>query len=80
MQNSIRSINAVKDESGQYRSVRIVFGPHYFVELARGDQGGVSFSLGATHHGFRADASEVDGELERFINEIREAHPGNRVD
>jgi len=60
--------------------VRVVFGPHYFVELHREINGGVSFVLGATHHGFRADASEIDGELEKIIYEIREAHPHNIVD
>ena len=35
---------------------------------------------GATHHGFKADASEVGGELENFINEIRRAHSKNSVD
>ena len=39
-----------------------------------------SFVLVATHHGFRADASEVDGELERIIEEIRHAHPDAEVD
>jgi hypothetical protein len=36
--------------------------------------------LGATHHGFKADASEVDGDLERLINEVREEHPEMAVD
>jgi hypothetical protein len=40
----------------------------------------VRFVLGATHHGFIADASEVDGELERVVNEIRRAHPDLTVD
>lgn len=42
--------------------------------------GAVTFRMGATHHGFKADASEVGGELEGFINEIRCAHPANSVD
>jgi len=40
----------------------------------------VSFVLVATHHGFKADASEVDGELERIIEEVRRAHPETTVD
>ena len=79
----IKGINAVeieKDAEGNYTHVRLVFGPHYFVELHRGARGAVTFVLGATHHGFKADASEVGGELEEFIGEIRQAHPKNLVD
>ena len=42
--------------------------------------GKVDFILGATHHGFKADASEVMGELEQIINEIRLSHPDATVD
>jgi hypothetical protein len=77
MANGIRAVEAHKDSEGNYNRVRLVFGPHYFVELHVEESGGVLFVLGATHHGFRADASEVDGELERIINEVRRAHPQN---
>ncbi|MDP9373455.1 MAG: hypothetical protein M3Q65_13595 [Chloroflexota bacterium] len=63
----------------RYKSVRLVFGSHYLVEIAE-DQGRVRLILGATHHGISADASEVGGELECFINELRVAHPENIVD
>ena len=59
---------------------RIRFGPHYFLEIHREPDGRTTFALGSTHHGFRADASQVGGELDQFINEIRAAHPENRVD
>jgi hypothetical protein len=36
--------------------------------------------MGATHHGFKADASEIGGELEGLISEIRRAHPKSLVD
>ena len=36
--------------------------------------------MGTTHHGFLADASIVDSELEGIINEVREAHPDLTVD
>lgn len=76
---SIREVNVDKDEVEVIRFVRIVFGPHYFVELrSKGD--GVDFVLGATHHGFRADASKVNGELESIINEVRDSHPDLLVD
>jgi hypothetical protein len=34
------------------------------------------FSLGATHHGFKADASQVGKVLEKIIDEAKEKHPG----
>lgn len=65
-----------KDGKGRIKSLRVAFGPHYFVEIAR-ENGKVLFCAGTTHHGFKADASEVDGELERFVEELKTAHPGN---
>ena len=67
MESRIREVKIEQDELGLYQTVQIVFGPHYFVELIQeGDR--VKFCLGATHHGFCADASEVGGELEGIIN------------
>jgi hypothetical protein len=57
-----------------------VFGPYHFVDLHRREDGGVDFVMGTSHHGFLADASTVDSELERIINEVREAHPDLTVD
>lgn len=79
MDNGIRSIETRQDGNGAYESVRVVFGPHYFVEIHRIDDG-ATFVLGATHHGFKADASALDGELKRIIYEVREAHPQNEID
>lgn len=76
----IRTVETRKDAEGLYDRVRLVFGPHYFVELRRERDGKVTFILGATHHGFKADGSEVGGELENFINDIRRAHPNNMID
>ncbi len=55
----IRTIDTKKDAEGDYQHVRLVFGPHYFVELHRESNGKVTFVLGATHHGFKAEASLV---------------------
>ena len=68
------------NEAGANEHVRIVFGPHHFAEVAVEDDGAVTFVLGATHHGFRADASAVNGELEKIIGEVCVAHPQNLVD
>jgi hypothetical protein len=80
MSEGIRSVGIQKNIEGQYSNVRIVFGPHYFVNLRLNEKEEVIFGLGATHHGFKADASEVGGELETFIYEIRDAHPQNKFD
>jgi hypothetical protein len=63
MPNGIREVTTTKNKRGDYESVRLVFGPHYFVQLKLEDLGAVTFVLGATHHGFKADASQVNGEL-----------------
>ena len=55
------------------KSVRVRFGEHHFVEILSED-GNVKFSLGATHHGFSADASEVSGQLETIVDEVKSAH------
>jgi len=80
MLGGIRTIDVERDAEGNPHHVRLVFGPHYFVELQSEDSGSVTFVLGATHHGFKADASEVGGELEALMEEIRRAHPGSVVD
>ena len=69
-----------ENKRGDYESVRLVFGPHYFVQLKLEDFGAVTFVLGATPHGFKADASQVNGELEKIIYEVRGNHAGNLVD
>jgi hypothetical protein len=80
MRDGIREANVQTDTNGVIANVRLVFGPHHFVELQRREDGGVDFVMGTTHHGFRADASVVNSELEGIINEVRQAHPGLTVD
>lgn len=80
MFSGIRTVEADKDGDGSYVRVRVVFGPHHYVELNKDASGSVSFELGATHHGFKADASEVNGELEKIINSVRRDFPGNASD
>lgn len=80
MNEGIRSIEIQNTNLGRCKRVRLVFGPHYFVELIRQKGGKISFVLGATHHGFKVDASEVGGDLEKLINEIRDRHPKTCVD
>ena len=80
MHDGIREADVQTDASGVITNVRLVFGPHHGVELHRREDGGVGFVMGTNHHGFRADASVADSELEGIINEVREAHPDLTVD
>lgn len=80
MLGGIRTVDVERNAEGEYQHVRLVFGPHYFVELHLEEDGAVTFVLGATHHGIKADASEVGGELEGLIGELRETHPALQVD
>lgn len=75
----IRIEKVEKDARGEVTRVRIIFGPHHFVEIdAAGDK--TSFAVGYTHHGFRADASDVSSVLEGIVEEVRRQHPELRVD
>ncbi|MGA2404924.1 MAG: hypothetical protein ABSG91_25015 [Syntrophobacteraceae bacterium] len=81
MAEGIREPEIQKTEDGKCESIEINFGPHYFVIIDhKGPNGKLRFILGATHHGFQADPTEVGGELEAFINRIRELYPHSTVD
>ncbi len=79
MDNKRIDVHSQTGADGKYTELRVEFGPHYFLEL-RQEGDGVTFYLGATHHGFKTDASQVGGELDGYINEIRASHPQNTID
>ncbi|OQA66288.1 MAG: hypothetical protein BWY36_00921 [Candidatus Diapherotrites archaeon ADurb.Bin253] len=58
------------------KEVKIKFGPHFFVKIDKE----LKFTLGATHHGFTVKGDEIDGELEKIINTVREKYPDNIKD
>ena len=72
-------VNVDKDANGEVQRARIRFGPHHAVEVWK-DGGKTSFAVAATHHGFKADASEVNSELERIIQKVRATHPDATID
>ncbi len=72
-------VDVDKDVNGEIQRARIRFGPHHAVEV-RKDGGKTSFAVVATHHGFKADASELNSELERIVQEVRATHPDTIVD
>lgn len=79
MSARIRIEKLDKDSKGEVTYVRLVFGPHHFLEI---DTAGnrTTFAVGYTHHGFRADASELNSVLEGIVEEVRQQHPELRVD
>ena len=81
MDEPLRSIDVDVERAanGQVRRARTRFGPHHVVEV-RTDGEKTSFALRYTHHGFEVDASEVSGELERIIDQVRGANPDSAVD
>ena len=70
----IRSVVTEGDRQNGYKRVQVLFGTNYFLEIVE-DDGRVEFLLGAHHTGFKADASEPRGELQKFISEIQHSHP-----
>jgi hypothetical protein len=72
-------VSTEKDQKGVVKVARIRFGPHHVVEVRKRGKKTI-FTLVATHHGFRADASLPGGELEKIIEEIRGTRPETTVD
>lgn len=70
----IRSVVVEGNRENGYKRVQVLFGTNYFLEIVEND-GRVELLLGAHHTGFKADASEAQGELYHYINEITERHP-----
>jgi hypothetical protein len=71
---TIRSVVVEGDRQNGYKRVQVLFGTNYFLEIIE-NESKVEFLLGAHHTGFKADASELQGELQKYIREIEERHP-----
>jgi len=70
----IRSVVVEGERQSGYKRVQVLFGTNYFLEIVEND-GKVEFLLGAHHIGFKADASELQGQLQKYISEVQERHP-----
>jgi hypothetical protein len=70
----IRAVVVEGSRDTGYKRVQVLFGTNYFLEIVDND-GQVSLLLGAHHTGFKADASEPQGQLQKFISEIQQRHP-----
>jgi hypothetical protein len=72
----IRDVKIESDDQGRFLRVKIVFGPHYFIDIMPSEETGeLTLYMGATHHGFSARAEDFGDQLEDIIDEIRETHP-----
>lgn len=80
MNQGIRDIKVMRRSDNSVSDVRITFGPHHFIELHSDFSGNVEFIIGATHHGVKADASNVPSELETMIGVLRSSFPDNLYD
>ena len=73
----IRSIEIIQ-EKGAPRKLIVKIAPHYLVVITGGPKPTVGLSC--THHGFVAEAFELNGQLEQVINHVRKHFPKLRVD
>ena len=73
----ILSADVVKGKGG-VEAVVVRLAPHHLVIITGGAKPMVS--LACTHHGFVAEAYELNGQLEQVINHVRKHFPKLRVD
>lgn len=80
MKSAIRSVNVTKDDNGEIKLIKVIFGPHYFLRIELDENQEVTFTIGATHHGVKFNANQVNGELEKVIEFLRKNYPNNVID
>ena len=73
----ILSADVVKGKGG-IDAIVVRLAPHHLVVITGGAKPTVS--LACTHHGFVAEAFELNGQLEQVINHVRKRFPELRVD
>jgi hypothetical protein len=73
----ILSADVVKGKGG-VEAVVVRLAPHYLIVITGGDKPTVS--MACTHHGFVAEAFELNGQLEQVINHVRKRFRELRVD
>ena len=73
----ILSADIVKGKGG-VEAVVVRLAPHYLIVITGGAKPTVS--MACTHHGFVAEAFELNGQLEQVINHVRQRFPKLRVD
>ena len=77
MAPGILTADVVKGKGG-IEAVVVRLAPHHLVVITGGAKPTVS--MACTHHGFVAEAFELNGQLEQVINHVRKHFPKLRVD
>jgi hypothetical protein len=75
----IRAVVTEGNRENGYKRVQVWFGTNYFLDIVD-NNGNVQFLLGAHDTGFKADASEIKGELHSYISEVLERHPESAME
>ncbi len=75
--SGILSADVVKGKGG-VEAVVVRLAPHFLIVITGGAKPTVS--MACTHHGFVAEAFELNGQLEQVINHVRQRFPMLRVD
>ena len=73
----VRSIHIARNTNGR-DAIVIQLAPHHLVIITGGPKPTIGLSY--THHGFVAEAFELNGQLEQVINLVRQHFPNLRVD
>lgn len=77
--SKIRSVVVEGNRETGFKRVQVLFGTNCFIEIVD-DNGRINFVLGAHHTGFKADASEIDSELAKYVGEVQERHPDRALE
>ena len=73
----VRSIHIARNTNGR-DAIVIQLAPHYTIVITGGAKPAVALSY--SHHGFIAEAFELNGQLEQVINHVRKRFPKLCVD
>ena len=68
----------VQKKGGAIHAITVRIAPHHVVTFTGGAKPTVS--MACTHHGFVAEAFELNGQLEQVINHVRKHFPELRAD
>ncbi|MFM8904278.1 MAG: hypothetical protein ACKOIB_03395 [Verrucomicrobiota bacterium] len=68
----------IQKKGREVQAVVVRLAPHHIVVITGGSSPSVAMSC--THHGFVAEAVELNGQLEKVINHVRKHFPKLRID
>ena len=68
----------IQKKGREVQAVVVRLAPHHIIVITGGSSPSVAMSC--THHGFVAEAFELNGQLEQVINHVRKHFPKLRID